>query len=124
MFNKRRSKPQKRIDTLIGAETKIDGNLSFTGGLRVDGGIKDDVIAIQGKPSTLVLSEHGRINGKVEVTHLVVNGVVEGLLRATEFLELQAKARVTDDMHYKSPEIQLDAVVEGRLIHLVNAMSD
>lgn len=42
MFNERHSKPQNRIDTLIRAETKIDGNPGFSGGLRVDGGIKGD----------------------------------------------------------------------------------
>ncbi|MGC2458374.1 MAG: polymer-forming cytoskeletal protein [Gallionellaceae bacterium] len=64
MSNEQHSKPQNRIDTLIRAETKINGNPGFSGGLRVDGRIKGDVIAIQGKPSALVLSEHCRINGK------------------------------------------------------------
>jgi cytoskeletal protein CcmA (bactofilin family) len=124
MFNKRQSKPQARIDTLVGAETKIDGNLSFSGGLRIDGEIKGDVVAMPGKPSVLVLSEHGSINGKVEATHLVVNGTVNGPVRAIEYLELQAKARVSGDVHYKTLEIQLGAVVEGRLIHQMNAGTD
>ena len=63
MFSKKHSKPQDRIDSLIGAGTRIDGNLSFYGGLRVDGEVNGSVVAAPGKPSTLVLSEHGRING-------------------------------------------------------------
>ncbi len=124
MFRKRHSKPQNRIDTLIGAETKIEGNLSFSGGLRVDGEIKGDAIAVKGKPCTLVLSEHGRIRGKVEVAHLVVNGLVDGPVHATEYMELQAKARVTGDVHYKTLEIQIGAVVEGKLVHQENAGTD
>lgn len=121
MFSNRHSKPQNRIDSLVGAGTKIEGNVSFTGGLRVDGEIKGNVIADPSKPSTLVLSEHARVDGEISVTHLVVNGVVVGPVRASEYLELQSKAKVTGDVHYKSIEIQLGAIIEGRLIHLAEA---
>ena len=124
MFGKRHSKPQNRIDSLIGAETRVDSDLSFIGGLRVDGVVNGNVIAAPGKPSTLVLSEHGRINGEINVTHLVVNGVIDGPVHATEYLELQGKAKVTGDIHYKTLEIQLGAIVEGRLMHLAEAVSD
>ncbi len=121
MFGKKRSKPQNRIDSLIGAATKIEGNLSFSGGLRIDGEVNGNVIATPGESSTLVLSEHGRVNGEINVTHLVMNGVVMGTVRADEYLELQSKAKVTGDVHYRTLEIQLGAVVEGKLIHLADA---
>jgi len=124
MFGKKQNKPQNRIDSLIGAGTTIDGNLSFSGGLRVDGEINGNIIATPGKPSTLVLSEHGRVNGEINVTHLVVNGILEGPVRAAEYLELQSKAKVVGDVHYKTLEIQMGAIVEGRLIHLAEMVSD
>jgi cytoskeletal protein CcmA (bactofilin family) len=124
MFGKRHSKPKNRIDSLIGADMRIDGNVSFRGGLRVDGEINGNVVATPDKPSTLVLSEHGRINGEVSATHLVVNGAVQGPVRAAEYLELQGKARVSGNVDYKTLEIQLGAIVEGRLAHLTEAMSD
>jgi len=124
MFGKRHSKPKNRIDTLIGAEVRIDGNISFSGGLRVDGEVNGNIVAVPGKPSTLVLSEHGRVNGEISVTHLMLNGVVEGAVRAAEYLELQSKAKVVGNVHYKTLEIQLGAIVEGRLIHLSDAVSD
>ncbi len=121
MFSNRNSKPQNRIDSLVGAGTKIEGNISFTGGLRVDGEIKGNVIADPSKPSTLVLSEQARVEGEIRVTHLVVNGTIVGPVDASSYLELQAKAKVTGDVHYKTLEIQLGAIVEGRLIHLSEA---
>ncbi len=124
MFNKKHSKPQNRIDSLIGAGTIIEGDMSFTGGLRIDGQVNGNVIATPGKPSTLVLSEQARVNGEVNVTHLVVNGVISGPVSASEYLELQSKAKVTGDVHYKSLEIQLGAIVEGRLIHSSAAAQD
>jgi cytoskeletal protein CcmA (bactofilin family) len=124
MFGKRQSKPKNRIDSLIGAETRIEGNVSFSGGLRVDGEVNGNIVAVPGKPSTLVLSELGRVNGEISATHLMLNGVVDGPVRAAEYLELQSKAKVTGNVHYKSLEIQLGATVEGRLIHLADAVSD
>jgi cytoskeletal protein CcmA (bactofilin family) len=124
MFGKSHSKPQNRIDSLIGAGTIIDGNLNFSGGMRIDGHVNGNVVATQGKPSTLVLSEHSRVTGDVTVTHLVVNGTINGPVTASEYLELQGKARVNGDVHYKTLEIQLGAIIEGRLIHSTVAVQD
>lgn len=121
MFSSGHSKPQNRIDSLIGAGTKIAGDVQFTGGLRIDGEVEGNVVAVPGKPSTLVLSEQARVKGEVNVTHLVVNGEITGPVHVGEYLELQSKARVTGDVHYKTLEIQLGAIVEGRLIHLAEA---
>ena len=117
MFSKKHSKPQTQIDSLIGAGTTIEGNLNFSGGMRIDGQVNGNVVAAQGKPSTLVLSEHARVNGEVNVTHLVINGAISGPVFASEYMELQSKAKVNGDVHYTTLEIQLGAIVEGRLIH-------
>ena len=120
MFSKH-SKPQNRIDSLIGAGTRVTGDIHFTGGLRVDGEIFGSVIAEPGKASTLVLSEQSRVNGEIRVTHLVLNGTVAGPIEASEYLELQSKAKVTGDVKYKTLEIQLGAIVEGKLAHISEA---
>jgi len=117
MFSKKHSKPQNRIDTLIGVGTVIEGDMTFSGGLRIDGQVNGNVVATPGEPSTLVLSEHAKVNGEVHVTHLVVNGVINGLVSVSDYLELQSKAKVTGDVNYRTVEIQLGAVIEGRLIH-------
>lgn len=124
MFSKKHSKPQTQIDSLIGAGTTIEGNLNFSGGMRIDGQVNGNVVAAQGKPSTLVLSEHARVNGEVNVTHLVINGAISGPVFASEYMELQSKAKVNGDVHYTTLEIQLGAIVEGRLIHTSSAAQD
>jgi cytoskeletal protein CcmA (bactofilin family) len=116
MFNKD-SKPQNRIDTLIGAGTTITGDIAFSGGLRIDGEINGNVHATGDQASTLVISEHARITGEVSVAHLVINGAVTGPVVSSGFLELQAKARVAGDIQYNSIEMHLGAVVDGRMIH-------
>ena len=117
MFRKKANKPQNRIDSLIGAGTMIEGSITFTGGLRVDGHIKGNVIAAGGEPSTLVVSERARIDGEIHVSHLVVNGAVNGPVHSSQFLELQAHCRVQGDVHYNTLEMHLGAVVDGRMVH-------
>jgi len=115
--NKGTTKPQNRIDCLIGTGTTIEGDITFTGGLRVDGRVKGSVVAADGKSSTLVLSEQAQIEGEIRVSHVVINGTVVGPIHAGEYLELQAKGNVTGDVYYKTLEIQLGAVVQGRLVY-------
>jgi cytoskeletal protein CcmA (bactofilin family) len=115
---RRESKPQNRIDSLIGATTRIEGNVFFSGGLRVDGAVRGNVAALPEQPGTLVVSEHARVDGEVHAAHVVVNGTINGPVAARETLELQANSRVKGDIHYKSIEIQQGAVIEGRLVHL------
>ena len=121
---KSNSKPQNRIDCLIGAGTTIEGSVTFAGGLRVDGRVRGDVIAAEGKPGTLVLSEQVQIEGEIRVSHVVINGTVVGPVHAAEYVELQAKANVTGDVYYKTLEIQLGAVVQGRLVYQNDSKSD
>jgi len=118
MFDKQHSKPQNRIDTLVGATAKIEGNIQFSGGLRVDGEINGNIVAAPGQPSTLVLSEQGRVNGEISVTHLVINGTVHGPVRASEYLELLGKAKIIGDVQYGTMEIHLGATISGKLTHL------
>lgn len=115
--NSKRSKPQNRIDSLIGSETKIEGNIVFCGGLRVDGCVKGNISEANDQPSTLVLSEQARIEGVIRVTHVVINGTVLGPVQAHEYVELQSKSRVTGDVFYKTLEMHVGAIVEGKLVH-------
>jgi len=122
--SKGNSKPNNSIECLIGAGTTIEGNITFAGGLRVDGRVRGDVIAADGKPGTLVLSEQAQIEGEIRVSHVVINGTVVGPVHAAEYVELQTKANVTGDVYYKTLEIQLGAVVQGRLVYQNDSKSD
>jgi cytoskeletal protein CcmA (bactofilin family) len=118
------SKPESRIDCLIGAGTTIEGDITFTGGLRVDGRVRGNVVASDGKSGTLVLSEQAQIEGEVRVSHVVINGTLVGPIHAAEYIELQSKANVTGDVYYKSLEMQVGAVLQGRLVFQSDAKSD
>jgi cytoskeletal protein CcmA (bactofilin family) len=115
MFTKR--KHAASIDSLIGAGSRIEGNVAFTGGLRVDGEVRGNIRAMGDKPGTLVVSEHARIEGEINVDFVVINGEVVGPVHAKESAELMPKARVAGDVFYRAIEVHVGAVVTGRLMH-------
>jgi len=125
MFERRKSAlerrksppPQKRIDSLIGAGTVVQGNVMFAGGLRIDGAVDGKVTTANNAPGTLVISEHARVDGEVKVSHVVINGSVSGPVIANDYLELQAKARVNGDVVYRALEMHVGAIVHGKLTH-------
>ena len=113
--NKGSAKPQS-IDSLIGAGTTIEGNISFSGGLRIDGRVHGNIVSSGDQPGMLVISEHAEVAGEIRVNHVVVNGRVNGPVHATETLDLQATAHVTGDVHYRRLEIQGGAVLQGMMV--------
>jgi cytoskeletal protein CcmA (bactofilin family) len=115
MFTKR--KHAASIDSLIGAGSRIEGSVAFTGGLRVDGEVRGNIRAVGDKPGTLVVSEHARIEGEIHVDFVVINGEVVGPVHAKESAELMPKARVAGDVFYRAIEVHVGAVVTGRLMH-------
>ena len=113
--------PQNSIDSLIGAGTRVEGNVVFSGGLRVDGEVRGNISSENGLEGTLVISEKASVEGAISVGHVVINGTVIGPVFAGESLELLPAARVTGDVEYHQIEIQQGAVIQGRLVHQVSA---
>lgn len=124
MFFKKSNAIKSTIDTLIGADTRIEGNVHFSGGLRVDGAIRGNVTEPNGTPCTLILSEFGKIEGAVNASRVVINGKVIGPVKADQLIELQSKARITGDVYYKSLEMHTGAVIEGKLVFLGDKVQD
>ncbi|MDR1647026.1 MAG: polymer-forming cytoskeletal protein [Zoogloeaceae bacterium] len=104
----------QKIVSLIDQGTRIEGNIRFNGGLRVDGEICGQVQAAS-SDAALILSEHGSIRGEVDVPHLSTNGSIHGPVRAAS-LHLQTKARIVGDVTYSRIMIELGAVIEGRMV--------
>jgi cytoskeletal protein CcmA (bactofilin family) len=112
MFGK---KAQPPIKSLIAHGTRVEGNLNFTEGLRVDGEVVGDVRAASDEPSMLVISEAAVVQGQIQADHVIVNGIVRGPVHAAELLELQPKARIEGDVSYRALEMHQGAVISGQL---------
>ncbi|TQM03674.1 cytoskeletal protein CcmA (bactofilin family) [Pseudoxanthomonas sp. 3HH-4] len=105
------------IDTLIGPQVTIRGDVVFSGGLYVEGHIQGKVIAEAGERAVLTLAEQGSIEGEVQVPVVVINGRMTGDVHAFDRIELAAKARVQGNLHYKVVEMSAGAQLTGRLVH-------
>ena len=110
-------KAVNQIDSLVGGNSTIRGDIHFSGGLHIDGEVKGNVVAeLDG--STLTTSENGRIVGDVRVHNIVLNGTVVGDVYSTIHMELAPNARVTGNVYYSIIEMAMGAEVNGNLIHM------
>jgi cytoskeletal protein CcmA (bactofilin family) len=116
MFNRNKQK-QQRIDTLIGAGTRIIGDVHFSGGFHVDGHVKGNVDAPPDSGATLSVSDGGVVEGAVAVPNVVLNGTVKGDILAHDRVELGATARVSGNVYYGLIEMEMGAEINGKLIH-------
>ena len=117
MFGKNAQPP---IKSLIATGSKIEGNLRFTEGLRVDGQVVGDLRAYPDQPSILVISEEAIVQGAIDADHVIINGTVNGPVNARQLLELQPRARIEGDITYKALEMHQGAVISGTLKPLLD----
>ena len=110
-------KPTDKIDTLIGPNTEINGDINFSGGLRVDGKLSGNVSARDASNNSLLtISEHGEVTGNVTVPHVVINGIVNGNVSSSGKVLLQSKAKIVGDVYYSTIEMELGATVNGSMV--------
>jgi cytoskeletal protein CcmA (bactofilin family) len=105
------------VETLIGPHAVIHGDISFTGGLYVEGTIHGKVSADDGSAAVITIAENGHIEGEVRAPVVVISGSMTGDIHASERIELAAHARVNGNIHYKVVEMAAGAMITGRLIH-------
>jgi cytoskeletal protein CcmA (bactofilin family) len=110
------NRPTMSIDTLIGAKTRIKGDVVFSGGLRIDGHIVGTVVADGAPDAVLNISAQGSVEGEVRAPHVIINGTMNGDVIASERVELAAEARVHGNVHYKVLEMAAGAQITGRVV--------
>jgi cytoskeletal protein CcmA (bactofilin family) len=120
MFKQKQSKSAE-IDTLIGAKTRINGDVEFVGGFHLDGYINGNVKCEVGEDAVLSVSEQGCVEGSVVVPNIVLNGIVKGDIEAGDRVELGPKARVLGSVHYTTIETAVGAQILGKLVHRAKA---
>ncbi len=124
MFALTRKRPFIRmaaLSTLIADDVEIEGDLVFSGGLRIDGRLRGNVRGRAGDaaaPTLLILAAKGRIEGSVRSGDAVINGTVVGDLDIDHRLELQSDARVIGTIRYRQLQMDVGATVQGQLVRV------
>lgn len=115
MFSRKNRQPQA-IATLLGAGTLVEGDVSFKGGLHLEGRVVGDVTGDRAD-SVLTVGQQGVVEGAVGVSRLVLNGTIAGDVDVRGRAELGPTARVEGNLRYSVLEMAGGARVNGRLIH-------
>lgn len=102
--------------TLIAANSRVVGDIHFTGGLHVQGHVQGNLLAGP-EGGDLVIGEGGLVEGEIHAPHVVINGEVRGDVFASDRLELAARAVVTGNVHYRLVEIVIGARIDGVMRH-------
>lgn len=113
-----------RTDTLIGADLRFEGNLTFTGVLLIQGDTLGDVSSAPDSDGTVVVGKTGNVTGTIKAPHVVVGGRVHGPVHSSESIEIQQGACVAGDVFYKAIDIHAGGVIEGLLIPVDSVKDD
>jgi cytoskeletal protein CcmA (bactofilin family) len=87
------SKKQPRLDTIVGPESILKGDLTSKGTVKVDGQVEGDVAA-----DCLIIGEAGKLTGDVTVREIIVGGRIVGTIHATDGVDILRKGEVCGDI--------------------------
>ena len=107
----RRSSGQSPIESSIGPNTYINGDIQGDGGLRVDG-IVEGNIELTGN---LVVTESAKIRAQVKAKNISVAGAIQGDITATR-VEILDTGRVWGDLTVKALLINEGAYFRGQTL--------
>ena len=95
--------------TVISRGVKIEGKLSCSGNIRLDGEVQGD-ISSQG---IVIIGENGGVNGQINADSVTIGGKVTGTIRAKDKVVLEAKANLKGDIITKTLMVEAGAIFNG-----------
>ncbi len=98
-----------RLDTVIGPQTSVRGDLHVTGGVRLDGQVEGRMDVSE----TVVTGPKSLLKGELHCRAAVIAGRIEGDIYAEETVELQTGAQVFGNISSKGLVIQPDCMFQG-----------
>lgn len=102
------------INTLIGAGTKVEGNIAINGFVRIDGDIKGDIET----EGNIIVGENARILGNIKANSVTVGGIVFGNINAEKQIKLLSNSIVLGDLTAQKLELEDGIFFQGHCISL------
>lgn len=97
------------VHTLLGRGSEFDGKLSFEGQVRIDGTFSGQIIT----KDTLVIGDGAKVNAEIHAGTVIVNGSVEGNIRASQLIEVHQPARIKGNLETPSLSMDRGVMFEG-----------
>ena len=98
-----------KLETVIGADSTITGELAIQGTVRVDGSVEGDIRA-----DWVIVGETGRVRGNVQTRMMVVGGRIDGNIDASEIVELKDKAQIFGEICTAKLTVSEGALFDGQ----------
>ncbi|MDH3746565.1 MAG: polymer-forming cytoskeletal protein [Gammaproteobacteria bacterium] len=116
MFGRRKNR-HNSANTIVGIDTRVNGDMHFTGGLHVDGIVHGNVSADPDSESSLSLADGATVDGGVTVPYVLLEGMVKGDVFANKRVILGSSARIIGNVYYNLIEMAIGAEINGKLVH-------
>ncbi len=97
------------LNALLGRGSEFEGKLTFEGTVRIDGKFSGEIVT----GDVLVIGEGARVQAEINAGSVVVNGEVQGNIRAKVSIELHQPARVLGNLETPSLSIDKGVIFEG-----------
>lgn len=99
------------LDTLLGKGSEFEGKLTFRGQVRIDGRFSGQVQT----EDTIVIGPSAKVNAEISAGTVVISGTVEGLVRATQVVELHKGARVKGTIESPNVTMEREVTFDGTM---------
>jgi cytoskeletal protein CcmA (bactofilin family) len=99
------------LNALLGRGSAFDGKLTFEGQVRIDGKFTGQVLT----RDTLVVGESGQVQADIAAGTVIIGGLVEGTIVASQLVQLNATARVKGNLETPMLSVEKGAQFNGAL---------
>ena len=106
--------------SILKKDTKLTGDLFFSGCLHVFGSVTGNIISTEAANSTLILEQGSEINGEIRASHIFVHTLISGNIFAYKRLSLKPTALIQGNVHYNELEMEQGATINGNLSAIKN----
>lgn len=103
---------ENAVDTIIGVNVTIKGNIHNKGSIEANGTIEGEVKSDE----NVIVGETAQIKGPVIAKKIEVSGTIKGLVEATEKLEINTTGKIYGDVNAKILIIKEGAIFVGKSI--------
>lgn len=124
MLGSKKKKAFVNHHSLLAPSSRITGDIHFSGDFYVEGNIKGNIYAEEGKPAKLIVNNSGFVEGDIHAPNIVINGKVRGSVHSSKHIELSAKAVVEGAIHYQLIEMVKGSQLIGQLVSLGGGLAE
>ena len=96
--------------TIISRGVKIEGKITSSGNIRIDGEIQGDIFS----ESNVNIGEVAKVKGQINANVITIGGKVSGIVRAKDKLILDSKSNLKGDIFTKNLVIEEGAKFDGK----------